>query len=332
MSDSPAIIGVDIGGTNIKLGVLADEQLLYGRSFETHSFRPRDAIVQDIAHAVAELKVKAASEGLVVHGLGLGVPATIDPKRGQTLVMPNFAEGWLGFPVVAALQQRTGLPTALVNDARASVLAETHLGAGRGFHHVFGAILGTGIGGGSVLNGRLYLGNGALAGEFGHHIVDLNGPLCGCGSYGCLETVASAPALVASVIRPFLHGRSPVLQELTKGDVSLVNAERITDAARAGDEACLEALQRAARFLGIGLANIVTLLAPERVIIGGGLANAHDLIFPTIQEAWERHARVAGELLPSLVVAELGSSAGVIGAALYARLSVQKITKEVSDA
>jgi glucokinase len=322
------IIGVDLGGTNTRLGVLEGDRLYDRRSFETRSYRPRDEILGDIVQAVRSLQEEATRDGLDVRALGIGVPSTIDLERGETLVMPNFAEGWRGFPIVAALGERTGLPTALVNDARAFVLAESSLGAGRGYKHVFGIILGTGVGGGAVIGGSLHLGHRWLAGELGHHIVDPHGPRCGCGSYGCLETLASAPALVAAVTRSFLHGRTPLLFKLSAGDLNALSAELIVEAARRGDEACLEAIRRLAYFLGVATANVLTLLDPERVIVGGGLANAHDLLFPAIQEAWQRHARVVGEHLPALAVAELGGSAGVIGAALYARSSFEEDMRE----
>jgi glucokinase len=244
------------------------------------------------------------------------VPATIDIEKGTTLIMPNFASGWFGFPIAEALREQTGLASFVVNDARSFVLAESLLGAGRGFKHVFGVILGTGVGGGFVLDGKLQLGKG-WAGEFGHFIVDPNGSVCGCGSVGCLETVASASALVAATVRPFLHGRTPVLHKLVEGDLNKVSAQFITEAARQGDEGCVESLAKLSYTLGTALATVSTLLAPERIIIGGGLSKATDLTLPGIQKAFATHAKVVPEL-PEIVVAAL-ENPGVIGAALYAR-------------
>lgn len=313
------IIGVDVGGTNIKLGLLSGDDVLFSRSFETRSFRPRDEIITNIVQHVKAIQNEASAQSLNVHGLGIGVPATLDVEKGATLIMPNFASGWFGFPVANALQEQTGLLSFVVNDARSFVLAESLLGAGRGFKHVFGVILGTGVGGGFVLDGKLQLGKG-WAGEFGHFIVDPNGSVCGCGSVGCLETVASASALVGSVVRPFLHGRTPVLHELAEGDLNKVSAQLITEAARQGDEGCLESLAKLLYTLGTALATVSTLLAPERIIIGGGLSKATDLLLPGIHKAFEKHAKVVPEL-PGVAVAEL-ENPGVIGAALYARSQV----------
>ncbi len=313
-----ATLGIDVGGTRIKLGLLTQNELLFARTFATKSHRPRDAILHDIGEGVAEIVAEARLQNITVAALGLGVPATIDTKFGQTLLMPNFAEGWFEFSVVDYFEQTTGLATSLINDARAFVLAESTLGAARDFDNVFGIILGTGVGGGVVLSGQLYTGSGALAGEIGHHIVDPHGVSCGCGSVGCLETVASAPALVGSVTRAFLHGRSPVLYDLSGGDTNAISASLVAQAAKAGDVACQEAITRVARFLGVALANVTTLLAPECIVIGGGLSGASDLIFPVIYETWKRHLCVAGRHLPKLLVAQL-TQPGVIGAAVYAR-------------
>ncbi len=311
------IIGIDVGGTNVKLGLLtADDEVLFPQTFETYSFRGRDDIILDIVQHVKAIQNEASTHSLTVNGLGIGVPATLDVEKGATLIMPNFAEGWFNFQIAKVLQEQTALASFVVNDARSFVLAESLLGAGRGFKHIFGVILGTGVGGGFVLDGKLQLGKG-WAGEFGHFIVDPHGLVCGCGSVGCLETVASASALVASTVRPFLHGRTPLLHKLAKGDLNAVSAHLITEAARQGDEGCLEALNKLSYTLGTALATVSTLLAPERIILGGGFSKATDLLLWGIQKAFATHAKVVPEL-PSVVVAELDNP-GVIGAALYAR-------------
>lgn len=314
-------LGIDVGGTNTKLGLLSEHhELCFARSFETRSYRTRDAIIQDIVQQVKTLQQEATQSGISISALGIGVPATINIATGSTLIMPNFAEGWFNFPLTQVLQEQTGLATFIINDARSFVLAESLMGAGRGFSHVFGVILGTGVGGGLVLDGKLQLGQG-WAGEFGHFIIDPNGLNCGCGSVGCLETVASASALVASTVRSFLHGRTPILHALVNADLNQISAQLIAEAARQGDEGCLEAFTKLSHTLGIALSSIATLLAPERIIIGGGLSKALDLLMPGIQRAFARHARVVPHL-PSVVAAEL-ENPGVIGAALYARTKLR---------
>ncbi len=318
-------IGIDVGGTNTKLGLLsAGNNILFSRTFETRSFRPRDEIIKDIVEHIQAIKQEAHQQNFTINALGIGVPATIDIENSSTLIMPNFAEGWFNFKIAKTLQEQIGLASFVVNDARSFVLAESVMGTGQGFKHIFGVILGTGVGGGFVLDGKLQLGKG-WAGEFGHFIIDPNGVKCGCGSIGCLETVASASALVASTVRPFLHGRTPILHELANGNLNQISAHLITEAARKGDEGCLESFDRLSYSLGIGLSSIATLLAPERIIIGGGLSKALDLILPGIQRAFEHHARVVPSL-PSVMSAEL-ENPGVIGAALYARARLEHYEK-----
>ena len=322
MRPSEGSIGIDLGGTNTRVGLLRGEvqskTLLFAESFLTRSYRARGDILRDVLAALETLQRKAEQEDVTITSLGIGVPATVDLAEGRTLVMPNFAEGWFGFGMVDFLAQETGLATFLINDARAFVLAESVLGAARGYRDVFGVVMGTGVGGGVLLDGQLHLGDGALAGEIGHHIVEPNGLVCGCGGVGCLETVASAPALVAGVTRAYSHGRSPVLYDLTKGDLNAVSAKTIAQAARRGDAACLEALERVAVYLGIATANVTTLIAPECIVFGGGLAGASDLLFPIIKKTWQKHLRVVGKHVPELKVAGL-EQPGVLGAALYAR-------------
>jgi glucokinase len=320
MVEKTTIIGVDVGGTNIKLGLLtAREDVLFSRQFETRSFRARDDIIADIVQHVQTLKQEAQEQNLTVNALGIGVPATLDVEKGRTLIMPNFASGWFEFEIARVLTEQTSVPSFVVNDARSFVLAESLLGAGRGFRHVFGVILGTGVGGGFVLDGKLQLGKG-WAGEFGHFIIDPNGVRCGCGSIGCLETLTSASALVASVTRPYLHGRTPILHQHTKGDLNKVSAHLIAEAARQGDEGCQEAINALAYTLGVALCSVTTMLAPERIIIGGGFSKATDLLLPSINAAFEKHGKVI-PTLPFVARAEL-EEPGVIGAALYARSKV----------
>jgi glucokinase len=317
------VIGIDVGGTNIKLGLLtARGEVFLGRGFETRSFRARDDIITDIIQHVKVIQQEAKNQTLEVNALGIGVPATLNVEKGATLIMPNFAEGWFDFQIVKTLQEQTGLASFVVNDARSFVLAESLMGAGRGFKHVFGVILGTGVGGGFVLDGKLQLGKG-WAGEFGHFIVDPNGVRCGCGSVGCLETIASASALVASTVRSFLHGGTPILHASVKGNLNAVSAQQIAEAARKGDEGCKESFDKLSYSLGTALATVATLLAPERIIIGGGLSKAVDLLLPGIQRAFEHHAKVV-PVLPSVVVAELREP-GVIGAALYAKANLEQL-------
>lgn len=314
-----ATLGVDLGGTSIKLGVVTPGRAQVGHfeRLDTGAHRPREAVVADIAAAANDVARRARSDGTYVEALGIGIPATLD-RAGRIGVLPNFAPGWTAFAVHEALQDATGLPSLTVNDARAFTLAEATVGAGAGRLAVLGVTLGTGVGGGLYLDGDLYLGPSGNAGELGHHVMDPTGPRCGCGGYGCLETFASATAIVGAVTRPFLQGAAPTLRELAGGRLEAVTAELVVQAAQTGDPACADAVAKATHWLGVAIANAATLVAIDTAVVGGGLAAAGDAVLGPMRESLARHAPVLGRDLPEILPARLGAQAGVLGAGMHA--------------
>ena len=310
------VVGVDVGGTSTKLGRYRHgaRDLEGFRSLPTGARRAPAEVLADVAAAIEDLTAAAAGAPLA---LGVGVPATLS-REGRIEVLPNFAPGWRGLDVGAELGASTGLPTVVLNDARAFTLAEARLGAAAGARTAFGVTLGTGVGGGLVIDGRLHLGDSGNAGEFGHHVHDPHGPRCGCGSHGCIETYASAPALVAAVMRPFVQGAAPELARLAGGRLDAVTPALIAEAAAAGDVICSEVLARVALVLGVALANVTTLVSPERVVIGGGMAGLGETLFGPLRLVLAAYAPTAGDRLPTLVPAALGDRAGALGAALHA--------------
>lgn len=315
-ADDAYVIGVDVGGTSTKLGRYRPgaNDLEGFRSRPTGAQRAPAEVLADLATTIRELTALDTATPLA---LGVGVPATLS-RVGRIEVLPNFAPGWRGLDVAAALTDATGLPAVAVNDARAFTLAEARLGAAAGARTAFGVTLGTGVGGGLVIDGRLHLGESGNAGEFGHHVHDPYGPRCGCGSHGCIEVYASAPALVAAVMRAFAQGAAPVLARLAGGRRDAVTPALIAEAAAAGDPICADALDRVALVLGVALANVTTLVSPERVVIGGGMANLGDALFTPLRRVLAAYAPTAGERLPTIVRAALGDRAGALGAALHA--------------
>lgn len=313
-------IGLDLGGTSFSVGWLGTEGGLYGLSVrETRSYRPRDEIVADMAEAIARAARAAEAEGVTVAAVGIGVPAVIDPWQGRVLLPPNFAAGWHGFPLALALEAKTGFPTVLINDARAFTFAESRLGAGRGSEHLLGITLGTGVGGGLVLNGELYLGRWGTAGEFGHQVVEPGGVRCGCGGFGCIEAYASGPAIVGAAVRPLRQGRMPILRELIGGELEALTPKEVAEAAARGEAECREIYARAGQALGIGISNVLSLLGLDTVVIGGGIAEAGKVLFDPIVETVHRHQYMMAEHLSELriVRAEL-LEPGVLGAAVWA--------------
>jgi glucokinase len=286
-------LGLDLGGTNMKRAVLRrdDDDI---EVLDTAS-APTDAEVGP--DAVVERLVALGREALAsIDTVGVGVPGLFDAGTGQVTFLPNLAGDWHGYPIADRLSEGLGLPVTLVNDARGFALAETRLGAGRGGRVVVAIALGTGVGGGIVIDGRLHLGAFGSAGEIGHQTIVPDGPLCTCGNRGCVEALTKAEVLAR------LGGQE--------------TAEAVYEAAAGGDPTALAAVDTVAGYLGILVANAVTLLGPDRVIIGGGLAEAGDLLLEPLRAAVIERVKLVPVDRVEITYAELGPAAGAIGAAL----------------
>ena len=246
---------------------------------------------------IGEIGAAAMADWPGVISAGIGVPGLYDPVAGTTRFLVNVPGAWAGRPVAAPVAARLGVPAFLINDARAFGLAELRLGAGRGGATMVGLTLGTGVGGVIAVNGMVHQGHDGTGGEVGHQTIDPDGPLCGCGNHGCLEAFARADRIAAAC--------------------GTATAEEAVARARAGDAAALAGLALIGSYLGIGIANMIAVLSPDRVVIGGGIAAAGDLLFTPIRE--ELVARVHTTALDAveLVPAELGPLAGAIGAAVH---------------
>jgi glucokinase len=229
--------------------------------------------------------------------VGIGVPGLYDPVGGTTRFLVNLPDDWAGIPVAGPIGAALGLPATLINDARAFGVAELRLGAGRGASSMVGLTLGTGVGGVVAVDGHVLQGHDGTAGEIGHQTIEPDGPLCGCGNRGCLEAFARADRIAAACGTP--------------------TAEEAVLRARAGDVRATEGLARVARYLGIGIANMVTVIAPDKVVIGGGIAAAADLLFDPIRAELRLRVRTTSLDAVEVVAAELGVWAGAIGAAIH---------------
>jgi glucokinase len=250
---------------------------------------------------VVEQLIEVARNASREHGpfdsIGVGVPGLYDPKSGTTRFMPNVPGNWAGVPVGAKVSEAMRLPARVINDARAFTLAEHRLGAGRGASSMLGITLGTGVGGGLILGGSLYQGHDGTAGEFGHQTILPDGPACNCGNRGCLEALARADAIVAAC------GRATV--------------EESVQAAREGDRRAQLGLTTAGSYLGIGVGNVLALLSVDRVVVGGGVAAAGEMLLAPLRAELERRVFITDLGQVDVVCAELGVWAGAIGAALH---------------
>ncbi len=300
MSDGPPTsrhLGLDLGGTNIKWVVIehdADEWRVLDRDqVATPIEDGPDAVVSRLSTVGAEAMDRC--EG--VSTVGIGVPGLYDPAAGTTRFLVNFPGDWAGKPVAGPVGDALGLPATLINDARAFGLAELRLGAGRGASSMIGLTLGTGVGGVIAVDGHVHQGHDGTAGEIGHQTLEPDGPLCGCGNRGCLEAFARADRIAAAC------GTS--------------TADEAVALARAGDARAVAGLAEVGRYLGIGIANMVTVISPDRVVIGGGISAAADLLLGPIREELHRRVHTTSLDETEIVTAELGTWAGAIGAAIH---------------
>ncbi len=290
-------LGIDLGATNLKWAVVgctgAEWSTVDQGQVPTGASEGPEAVIGRLAGIGRE----RLGSWPGIRTVGIGVPGLYDPVAGTTRFLVNVPGAWADRPVAALLAEALGLPCRLINDARAFGLAELHLGAGRGASSMVGLTLGTGVGGVIAVDGRVLQGHDGTAGEIGHQTIDPDGPLCGCGNRGCLEAFARADRIAAAC--------------------GTGTAGEAVQAARQGDQQALDGLGQIGRYLGIGIANVITLISPDRVVIGGGIAAAGDLLLGPIREELRRRVLTTSLDRVELVIAELGTWAGAIGAAVH---------------
>ncbi|MBM3795461.1 MAG: ROK family protein [Acidobacteria bacterium] len=303
--------GVDLGGTNFTVGFGdASGQLVAEEKQPTASHEGPAAVLERIAATIDRL---AARTGQRPAAVGLGAPGLVDVPTGVTRFLPNLPTQWRDVPVGSNLSARLKCPVYLLNDARAATLGEFMFGHGRGVQSMILFTLGTGVGGGVVIDGKLRLGLLSAAGEMGHICAQPDGPWCSCGSQGCLETLVSGPALTAEGVRLLLSGNAPHLHELCGGDVARVSCELMGAAARAGDAGVQAALDRAGSYLGQVAAGVVLTLHPELIVLGGGVAALDDLlIVPLRRNLLQRVKMFPPDDIP-ILRSQLGTRAGLLG-------------------
>lgn len=304
---------VDLGGTNIKCAFAGAEGVIVThRSVPTESHEGPDAVMARIGSLVNEM---ATDTGIEPTALGMGVPGLVDLPNGATKFLPNMPTQWRDVPVRDTLSPKIGCPVYLLNDVRTATLGELAFGHGadRPKATMVFLALGTGIGGGIVVDGRLRLGPLGAAGELGHMTVVPDGRYCGCGSRGCIETLASGPAIAAEGARLLLSGLAPKLHEITDGDAAEVNSETMTQAAEAGDESVRVTLERAARYLGIAVGNIMTALHPDLVVLGGGVAQIGPILFDTVRATVNERVKMFPAESVDILPSKLGERAGALG-------------------
>jgi len=311
------IIGVDLGGTNIVVGgVPEDGGTVYALASERTPVQPgAEAVVEVIVRMIRACvdATRREAPGADVVGVGIGAPGPLDTKRGIVIFAPNLA--WHNMPLRDRIAQAVQLPSTLDNDANCAVMGEWWQGAARGARYVVGLTIGTGVGGGIVIDGQLFHGASDVAGEIGHTSVDLNGRRCKCGNYGCIEAYASGPAIAARAVEGLEAGATSRLAEYVNGDLKAIDAQVVYQASRDGDDFAKEVVRDTARFLGATIASVVNILNPEIVVICGGVTLAGEQLFAPLREEVRRRAFKPAVAACRIVPGSLPGTAGVYGAA-----------------
>ena len=302
-------VGFDLGGTNMR-GALVSSQgdVRARRSRKTEATRGADAIIEDIVSLIREVLAEAPKE---VVGIGMAAPGPLNPEEGLIIRSPNLR--WANVPLKRRLEEDLGIQTVVDNDSQMTAFGERWMGAGQGADHLLCVTLGTGVGGGIILDGRIYHGESGSAGHIGHYIIDPQGPLCGCGARGCLEAYASAPSIVRRTIEAIKRGRVTGITELAAGDLDRLTCRDVSRAAQKGDPLALNIFKETGHYLALVLASVVPILDPKLVVISGQVAQAGDLLIEPLTTRLQGLIRLRPPV--PIVRGWLGDDGGLIGAA-----------------
>jgi len=311
------VLGIDIGGTNLVVGSVAEDgSALHALDSEPTHAEAGQTDVLDRLITLAQRTIERTRQevsGADIIGVGVGAPGPLDTKQGIVLLTPNL--GWVNLPLRQIIHERLGLPAALDNDANCAVLGEWWMGAARGTRNAIGITIGTGIGGGIIVDGKLYHGASDCAGEIGHTTIDTEGRRCKCGNYGCLEAYASGPNIALRAVEELKAGAVSRLADYVGGDLRQVTAQTVYQAAHDGDQLALEVVNDTAKFLGVGIANLLNVFNPEVVVVCGGVTLAGDRLFDPLRREVARRAFKPAVSVCRIIPCELSGTAGVYGAA-----------------
>ena len=310
-------IGIDVGGTNVKIALVDDNgKIIYSNSVPTYAKMGYEYTVNNIKQAIKDLMKETNTTPSDIEGIGFDFPGQVDCKTGVVKLAPNIP-GWVNVPIAQMIEDEFHIPTRIDNDVRCAALGELKFGAGRGCENFICITVGTGIGSGIVINGKVVRGATNAAGELGHIKLQMNGgPICGCGDTGCLEAFASGPAIVAMSQEYIKGGKSTKFREMAAVEGGEITPYMVAKAAEEGDPVAKRIFEIVGEYIGIGLTSVINLLNPERVIIGGGVAESGELLLGPIRKTIKERAMVVAGNAVEIVPAQLGNSAGVIGASM----------------
>jgi glucokinase len=312
-------IGVDLGGTNIKFILLGSGFNTVERlTVATEGHEGHDAVIERMIDGIRRLETLVGGASRITT-VGVAVPGVLDMVEGMTIFLPNLPGTWKEVPVGYRIFEATGFRTSLINDVRAFTVGELELGAAKGYETALCYAVGTGIGGGIVAHGKVNFGLGGAGGELGHMVVDPQGPRCGCGNRGCAEAFATGPAIVGEANRRISQRATTILHDLIDNDLNRMTVNIVEKAAAQGDAVAIEVLENAGYYLGLAVANAISALAPEVVILGGGNCKPGGIFWNAIESTARAHCHVTEIDRVLFKPAALGYEAGVIGAAIWGK-------------
>lgn len=313
-------LGIDLGGTNIVASVVDDNfKIISTAKRKTNCPRPAEEIVADMAAVALEAIELAGIKKEDIDGAGVGSPGSIDPENGIVVYSNNL--GFFDLPLSKMLKEKTGLDFYLENDANAAAYGELLAGAGKGAKNFIMITLGTGVGGGVIIDGKIYSGSNHAGAELGHTVIAMDGEMCTCGRQGCFEAYASATALIRQTKQAMIKYPDTVMWDLVDGDIKAVSGRTAFDAMRKGDKAGKAVVDKYIEYLAVGIANNVNIFQPEILCIGGGISKEGDNLIVPLGEilSGENYARNIPNKV-EIKTAELGNDAGIVGAAFICDL------------
>lgn len=324
LKDKDHLMGVDLGGTKILAGVFDDKLECLGRAKKsTKAQRGPEAVVERVTATVLEAIDECDLQPRQIRGLGIGAPGACDPETGVVIFAPNL--GWKNFPLKKELEKRLPFPVFVENDCNLQTLGVHEKELKGKPRHLVGIFLGTGIGAGIILDGKLYRGFNRTAGEIGHMVLEVGGPKCGCGNKGCFEALASRTAIFKRLEAALKDGHKTVLTELLGPDLEDLRSGDLRKAIKRGDKLVERIVEEAAEYTGIAVANVINLLNPEVIVIGGGVMDAlEDEMLAIIIETAHDYAMNGTADGIEILASRLGDEAGITGGAVLARRETKK--------
>lgn len=312
-------IGIDLGGTKIAAGLVGEDgRLIHKDSIPTGKHRPYKEIVKDMGMLVLKIIEDSGVDIKNVKSIGIGSPGTADDKEG-ILIYANNITNFINVPLRSEIQKIIDLPVILGNDANCAALAESVAGAAKGVKNSVTITLGTGVGGGVVIDGKVYSGFNYSAAEMGHFVIQLEGEQCTCGRKGCWEAYASATGLIEQTKRAAQKNPDSLINKLVNNDLSLVDAKTAFDAAKQGDKTGQEVVDRYIYYIAEGLTSVINIFAPEVLVIGGGVSKEGEYLLKPLREKVYRDVYFKENPQTEIKVAQMGNDAGIVGAAMLGK-------------